>query len=399
MLWIHTVLFPTDGSPCAEAARPLAERLAREHNATLHVLRVEVVPPVGDLRYDPISGPDERTAEAVVEARRRDPSAAEAVLAYADEVAADMIVMGTHGRAGVDRLLLGSTTEHVLRQAPCPVLTVGPEATAYADGPVLAPLAFESASDEALEAAIALAEGRGVPVVALHVVEPAAVPVPYAMALPPIDVALIVDTARQTLGRWVGAFADGPVPISADVEAGHAATVIVERAKELGAEMLVMASHGRRGLGRWLLGSVTEEVVRHAPCPVLTLRVGARQLLSRPSAGRAVPRDDWRALFDALSARAAKAPYTVTVSVVSPQAQGAVYDRAPFVGITFDPADDAVEVAIAGGEHHVVRPFAVRAEAGAWALDAARDADAPGPWTVEVVRADGGRERIDIARA
>ena len=53
MLSIHTVLFPTDDSPCADAARPLAERLARQHGATLHVLRIEVVPPVGDLRFDP----------------------------------------------------------------------------------------------------------------------------------------------------------------------------------------------------------------------------------------------------------------------------------------------------------------------------------------------------------
>ena len=69
--------------------------------------------------------------------------------------------MGTHGRSGVGRLTLGSTAERVLRQSPCPVLTVGPEADAGATGSVLAPLAFESASDIALETAAALAESLG----------------------------------------------------------------------------------------------------------------------------------------------------------------------------------------------------------------------------------------------
>jgi len=398
MLDLRTVLFPTDDSATAEGARPVAEQLAARHGATLHVLRVEVVPPAGDLRFDPV-GDASRESDGVVQAVRRFPTADGAIRAYAEEVDADIVVMGTHGRSGPTRLVLGSTAEGVLRTAPCPVLTVGPRAVVEAAGPVLVPVAFDAMSDAALDVGVAMAEAWGTRVVAVHVVEPVTIPSPYAIAFDPMTHPEVLERIERTLWRWVAGHAGAGVPVAQELRRGEASHEIAAAAAAHGAALIVQASHGRRGLGRWLLGSVTEEVVRHAPCPVLTLRVGARQLLSRPSAGRAVPRDDWRALFDALSARAAKAPYTVTVSVVSPQAQGAVYDRAPFVGITFDPADDAVEVAIAGGEHHVVRPFAVRAEAGAWALDAARDADAPGPWTVEVVRADGGRERIDIARA
>ena len=121
MLDLRTVLFPTDDSATAEGARPVAEQLAARHGATLHVLRVEVVPPAGDLRFDPV-GDASRESDGVVQAVRRFPTADGAIRAYAEEVDADIVVMGTHGRSGPTRLVLGSTAEGVLRTAPCPVL-------------------------------------------------------------------------------------------------------------------------------------------------------------------------------------------------------------------------------------------------------------------------------------
>lgn len=400
MIQVQTVVFPTDDSACAEAARSVAERLAERYGAALHVLRVEVVPPAGDLRFDPVPEPD-TSSGGVVEARRRFPTAADAILLYADEVDADLVVMGTHGRTGVDRLTLGSTAERVLRQLACPVLTVGPGADASVVGPVLAPLAFESTSDVALETAAALAADAGTSVVALHVVEPVEVPVPYMMALPPVDEADLTARVKQTLGRWVAGHADGPAPITTAVRHGDAASEIVAAARERGAGLVVQASHGRRGLSRWLLGSVAEAVVRRAPCPVLTLRAGARRLVRSDGEAEAlpVPRADWSALFDALSDRAARAPHAVTVEVVSPDAEGVLYDGVRLLGVTYDGRDDAVEVMVEGGGHHVVHPFAVRSAAGPWTLDAARDDGAPGPWTLDVVRADGTRERITVRSA
>jgi hypothetical protein len=144
---------------------------------------------------------------------------------------------------------------------------------------------------------------------------------------------------------------------------------------------------------------VAEAVVRRAPCPVLTLRVDARPLVRAGDEAPAtlpVPRADWPALLDALSERAMRAPHAVTVRVLSPEVEGVLYDGARLVGLTYDPHDDAVEVMVEGGEHHVVRPFAIRTEGGAWTLDATRDAAAPGPWTLDVVRDDGARERIEM---
>lgn len=399
MLHVQTILFPTDDSPASEAARPVAERLAHRHGATLHILRVDIVLPADGHGARHSVEPD-RHDDGVVQARRRFPTAADAIIDYADDVMADLVVMGTHGRSGWNRLALGSTTERVLRQSPCPVVTVSPEANAEASGPVLAPLAFESSSDLALETAIALAADLGTHVAALHVVEPVVIPAPYAVAVEPFEPSVIEARVRDTLSRWVAGVDDAPAPVAPVVRRGAPVLQIVEVASEIDAGMIVLASHGRRGLGRWLLGSVAEEVVRRAPCPVLTLRARARQIV-RPGeeAWLAVPRDDWAALFDALSRRASAARHEVSIDVLSPDAAGPLFRAASLLGLTYDPRSEELDVFAEGSEHHVIQPFAVRSEAGAWALDGACDDAAPGPWAFEVVGADGTRERITVRAA
>lgn len=397
MLHVQTLVFATDDSPAAEAARPAAEALARRHGAALHVLRVDLVPTGMPVALEP--PPPDRTADGRIEARRRASNVADAIVDYAREVTADVVVIGTHGRTGWRRSVLGSVAEGVLRRAPCAVLTVAPDADLGAEGPVLAPLAFESVSDTVLETAAALADARGTRLVALHAVEPVEIPVPYAMTLAPYDPAWLDESVRETMAQWVAGVAD--VPVSVEICHGRAERVILEVAAEQRASLIVVGTLGRRGLSRWLLGSVAEAVVREAGCPVLTLRVGARPLLRAGDRSELLPveRDAWPALFDALSAHAAAAPHTVTVDVVSPGAEGRVLDGVPLVGVTYDPHDDAVEVLTASGGHHALRPFAVRTAAGPWAVEAVSDAEAPGPWVLEVVRADGTRERIEVRAA
>lgn len=120
MLHIQTVVFATDDSPAADAARPAAEALARRHGATLHMLRVEQVPT--SLRPEP--PPPTLVADGVAEARRRATSVPDGIADYAEAVAADVVVVGTHGRVGVDRFLRGSVAEWLARRAACPVLVV-----------------------------------------------------------------------------------------------------------------------------------------------------------------------------------------------------------------------------------------------------------------------------------
>lgn len=403
MLTIQTIVCPTDGSAAAQAARPVAERFAERCGASLHLLHVEIIPPIGDLRFDPAPEPvevDDGNAErGTLEVQRRHPVAADAIVLYADEVEADLIVMGTHGRSGFDRLTLGSTAERVLRLAPCPVLTVGPEATETPSGPILVPLVFESASDAALETAIALAEAQGRSVVAVHVVEPIDIPPPYGLAVASFNPVELMDRVRETVERWVSAYADRSVPLEVEVHEGRAAARILEAAAAHNAGLIVQSSHGRRGLSRWLLGSVAEAVARRAPCPTLTLRLDARGLPHTHADRLPVPRADWAELFDALSERVARSPHRVTLEVISPDAEGTVFESVPVIGATYDVRADAIEVMTERGEHNVAHPFAIRSTVGGWALDAARDASAPGPWVLDVVRKDGARERITLWEA
>jgi nucleotide-binding universal stress UspA family protein len=137
MLSIHTILFPTDFSEHAQQAFSLACSLARDCGARLVVLHV-AAPPVGHEKLEAERNPSEyygtlwnalrqlRAPEDNVPVEHRleegDPTAE--ILRVANETKAGLIVIGTHGRTGLSRLLMGSIAEHVMRHAPCPVLTV-----------------------------------------------------------------------------------------------------------------------------------------------------------------------------------------------------------------------------------------------------------------------------------
>jgi nucleotide-binding universal stress UspA family protein len=140
MLPIRTILVPTDFSELCQPALELACELCKGYGARLlllHVLRPQVMALGGTQALPPI--PDDaaqREATAKLQAARpalgailvermvREGNEAEVILRVAQEVPCDLIVMGTHGRSGLGRLLVGSVAEAVLRKAPCPVLTV-----------------------------------------------------------------------------------------------------------------------------------------------------------------------------------------------------------------------------------------------------------------------------------
>lgn len=138
MLAIRRVLHPTDFSDSSHTAFEVACALARDYDAELVLCHVEpwpAVPVVEGIALDlPVEDPDadvsrladiqpdDPTVRIARRLRRGEPAAE--ILAVAAEVAADLIVMGTHGRGGLSRLVLGSVAESVMRKAPCPVLTV-----------------------------------------------------------------------------------------------------------------------------------------------------------------------------------------------------------------------------------------------------------------------------------
>lgn len=131
-----TILLPTDGSVGAEAAIDHALHLADQNDATVHAVHVVAVTDYGDLTevdedeekrafdvLDPVlEAVEEAGIEVVEEVLEGTPN--ERLVEYADHEDVDMIVMGTHGKSGVSRVLLGSTAEKVVRNSPVPVLTV-----------------------------------------------------------------------------------------------------------------------------------------------------------------------------------------------------------------------------------------------------------------------------------
>lgn len=191
---------------------------------------------------------------------------------------ADLIVVGSHGKTGVSRALLGSVAEHVVRLAHCAVLVSRPAA---GSGVVLAATDLSDPSLPAVAAAAEEARRRGARLTVVHAMEssiaaygaPAAalfgstVPVPS-----PEDQRLVREWLMTVLGDAMRRFGADGEPLV--VEGGVVASV-VRAVEERRADLLVIGTHGRTGLSRLLLGSVAEKLVRLVDCSVLVARKSA----------------------------------------------------------------------------------------------------------------------------
>jgi nucleotide-binding universal stress UspA family protein len=146
VLKINSILVATDFSEASSAALRYGTRFARAYGATLHVLHVAddigsrvlasagPLPDVGQLQADLAAVAQRKLDELVTDEDRAglrtrgvvvtSPSPARSILMYAKDNPVDLIIVGTHGRSGLAHFLLGSVAEHVVRMAPCPVLTV-----------------------------------------------------------------------------------------------------------------------------------------------------------------------------------------------------------------------------------------------------------------------------------
>jgi nucleotide-binding universal stress UspA family protein len=147
---------------------------------------------------------------------------------------------------------------------------------------ILHPTDFSSCSRGAFDAACSMARDLGARLVLLHVAQPAEV---HALELVNVMPEASPDDWREQLERrlqWLGTDCEG-ILVERWLEEGDPVREILGVAKEAGADLIVMGTHGRRGLGRFLLGSVAEEVLRRAPCPVLTVKKQRPEARSAPS--------------------------------------------------------------------------------------------------------------------
>jgi nucleotide-binding universal stress UspA family protein len=293
-IMLNTILLPLDGSPLAERALTYAALLARRSQA--RVVLVEAVQAHARPGADASESQAEvtRGAEAYLKTASERLSAAgvvaeahvyydnpvHAILDAAGRQRADLIVMSTHGRGGLSRMLYGSVADQILRRATVPVLLV-PSIVEHAwpvEGPkrMLVPLDGSVFATEALQAAALLTDTRGADLTLLSVVQP----IPYPLygegyAYVPYDEDAEVSEARQYLEAHAARLREDGYTVTVEVAVGEPSKIIGEIARERGMDLVVMATHGTGGLGRVILGSVATGTLRHTTAPLLLVRPSA----------------------------------------------------------------------------------------------------------------------------
>jgi nucleotide-binding universal stress UspA family protein len=200
-------------------------------------------------------------------------SAADAILSLAETRAISLIIMGTHGRRGFDRLMMGSVTERVLRHASCPVLAVRPATPGsnYPGAPdepvpirrILCCVDFSAHSRRALEYALSAADAYSADVTVLHVLDPVS---------QSADVAQETDAAMANLAKLLPP-GSSSTKTHLEVRLGEAYREILLLGSEMQADLVVTGVRGRNSLDLAVFGSTTYRLIQLGPGPVLTVPV------------------------------------------------------------------------------------------------------------------------------
>ena len=296
MLQIRRIVCPVDFSTTSKRALDHAAVLARWYDAELSALNVIPLLPTVFGFPSPVSvAVEPATSEAVVaelssfvsEAAAmvkatvpvvREGSPAVEILHYAAEHDADLIVIGTHGRTGFERFMLGSVTEKVLRKARCPVLSVPPHSHGQAETPVfrriLVGADFSEPSDRAVEHALSLAQEANAHVTLLHVLD--WMPGKELERYPQFDAdayrRTVTHEARERLERLVPEEARNWCDPDLRISCGKPYREILRVAGEERSDLVVAGVRGAGPVDRMLFGSTAQHLVRQAECPVLTIR-------------------------------------------------------------------------------------------------------------------------------
>jgi nucleotide-binding universal stress UspA family protein len=290
------ILVATDFSANAGCALEWAVELARRHGARLQVVHAveamatTVIPLAMQQELARSLGVVEniaRSAQVPVRCTTSSGRAWEVIVRAADEVGADRLVMGARGRGAYARLLLGSTADRVVRAAAAPVLTIHPDHQVRRCTDLRTVVVGMDFSEEATWAAKAAADllsrltGQG-RMILLHAWQPV---VEYGFDTPEGEVVVTrlddpEEAAAKALEDRAGPLRSDRLQVETVVRQGYPASVIQREAEAMGADIIAVGTHGRCGLSHFMLGSIAERVLHHAPCPVLTVR--------HPAAARAL---------------------------------------------------------------------------------------------------------------
>ena len=308
MVEIQRILCPIDFSEFSRRAFDHAVAIAKWYESTITVLHVSASPSVVVSATGPAPVPtavltrDDRDrllasmkqfadaaagTQVPLEFELSEGAAATQILGTATSTNADLIVMGTHGRSGFERLVLGSVTEKVLRKAACPVLSVPRQSPDTVPGPgalfkdILCAIDFSDCSIRALNYAMSLAQEADARLTVVHVIEmPPEAPADFhqgAFGVPDSITEYIAASEEERRIRLRDAVPDtvrAYCSVETIMRTGKPYREILRVASEQHADLIVIGIHGRGAAERLFFGSTAQHVVRQALCPVLTLRMG-----------------------------------------------------------------------------------------------------------------------------
>lgn len=293
------ILVPLDGSELAERALAPALTVAQQTGAELLLLNAPMIAPAltavvhtydlpaFDLSLKQMHAEGEeylthkrdylRHSGVVVRKQVVEGDPATVIVETAAQERADLIIMSTHGYTGLERWVMGSVTERVLQEAPCPVLVVRSrqpitKAIITLDGSELA--------EQALEPGLAVAACFEAPVTLLRVKELNNQPDPqFVRQLEHVEAGLgqhMLDdfyaNADNYLERKRVEAQESYRQLESVSMQGAPANLIVDYVESNGVDLVVMATHGRTGIGRWVYGSVAQKVLRSVRCAMLVVR-------------------------------------------------------------------------------------------------------------------------------
>jgi len=291
---MRTIYIPLDGSAFAERSLGLGLEIAQAYRARIALIHVLDEPIANDLPSI-MATPDRVAIEAYLRRISEDLPAdvpafthilrgnpAQALIRLTEDDPDSMLVMSTHGRSGISRLMLGSVADQVIRQVTVPVALVRIPATPQRHrlNTIMVPLDASSYSESALPFAIDLAQRTDATIGLVHVCEPFWVS-PYVAAVP--ELAQINDArtnevdreslaeGRAYLDRIASDIRAEGVRVVWEVRFGKPADEIMRAARTTEADLIVMATHDRAGLRRMALGSVTNEILRRGQTPVFAI--------------------------------------------------------------------------------------------------------------------------------
>ena len=305
MINLKRILVPTDFSSCSEAALIYATSFARLFGSEIHLLHVTDIHyydkgmfqkwcPNLDCYQDNLKKQIEINLKQLVETHEIPEvpivnsekccgdAIVPSILDYVNENNIDLIIMGTHGKRGLIHMFLGSVAEGVSRATSCPVLTVHEQGfNVIPPYRILVPIDFTSFSKDALNYIAALNNQLKGKIDVLHVMEEL-IPPAYYLSEWNESLNKLTDNIFKRLEESMHHFIEGTEDqnnyITARVDSGKPLKRISSYVENNNVDLICIGSHGSGGFMKNILGSITERVLRHVKCPVLTVKTNTNSL-------------------------------------------------------------------------------------------------------------------------